>query len=151
MQSARFMLLLSLIACAPDWADPVLNVESIQIADMNLLGATLDVELSAYNPNSDPLPFEEVEYEIRIGNSSPMRGRAVFDVPLAAMDNTPLSTTIHIPATAAISVVQELGEGNASYQITGTMTLVYHGRRRVAFEREGQLSDLISGRSGQPD
>lgn len=141
----RFSLFLLLVACAPDWADPVLNVESIQIADANLLGATLDVQLSAYNPNSEPLPFEEVEYEIRIGDSQPIRGHAVFDVPLAAMDATPLSTTIHIPALTAVSVVQELGAGNASYRINGTMTLVYRGRREVAFEREGQLSDLLTG------
>ena len=151
MNHARLLLLLSLMACAPNWADPVLNVESIQVTEANLLGATLDVELSAYNPNSDVLPFEEVEYEIRIGNSSPLRGHAVFDVHLAALESTPLHTTIRIPATAAVSIVRELGTGNASYRLNGTMTLVYHGRRDVPFEREGELSDLLTGRSSEPD
>lgn len=76
-----------------------------------------------------------------------MHGHTNFDVPLAAMDDTPLNTTIHIPALTAVSVVQELGAGNASYRISGTMTLVYRGRREVAFEREGQLSDLMTGQA----
>lgn len=137
------MFFVCFVACAPNWADPVLSVESIQVADASLLGATLEVQLSAYNPNSDPLPFEEVDYEIRIGNSRPIHGHTDFDVPLAAMNSTPLSTTIHIPALTVVSIAQELGAGNASYKINGTMTLVYRGRREVAFEREGQLSDLL--------
>lgn len=145
MLFARLSLFLMLSACAPNWADPVLSVESIQVTDVDLLGATLEVQLSAYNPNSDALPFEEVEYEIRIGDSQPLGGQTVFDVPLAAMDNTPLATTIRIPALAAVSIVRELGAGRASYRIEGTMTLEYRGRRQVPFEREGQLSDLLRG------
>ena len=127
-------------ACAPDWLDPTVSVEGVTLGEVSLSGTTAEVSLSVYNPNTEPLPFEQVEYEIRLGDSGPITGTAVFDEPLPPLRSVTIPSTVHVPTRSALSIGGELAQGRTDYRLTGIMTLQYRGRRRVAFEREGDLA-----------
>ncbi len=126
-------------ACAPDWTDPTVSLESFSVAEVNLTGATVELQLSFYNPNAEDLPFEAVEYEIRIGESGPVSGTATFDQPLPALRSVSVPSTMHITAASSVSIVSQLAQGRRDYHLNGIMTVQYYGRRRVAFERDGEL------------
>jgi len=126
-------------ACAPDWLDPTISVEGVTLGEVSLSGTTAEVSLSVYNPNTEPLPFEHVEYEVRVGDSAPISGTAVFDEPLPALQSVTIPSTIRVPTRSALSIGGELAQGRTNYRLTGIMTLQYRGRRRVAFEREGDV------------
>lgn len=127
------------IGCAPSWEDPIVSVESFQVRQIGLSGADVDTVLSMYNPNTEPLPFEQVRYEIRIGDSGPVSGTATFDRPLPPLESVSVPSQLRVPAASALSIGRELAAGRRDYHLKGIMTLQYRGRRDVDFEREGEL------------
>ncbi len=139
---------LSATRCASAFAKPELQFRGLRINSIGLGGASIDVVVDVYNPNSFRLGLDRFSYDLEIENVH--FGGGEIDAPVSVAGGS--TATVRLPLDLNWSVLGDVGRGvlntgNVHYGVTGEMIVsTAFGKSRVPYSKAGQFSVLGSGR-----
>lgn len=126
---------------------PELEFRGIRIGAIGLGGASIDVVVDVYNPNSYRLGLDRFTYDLTIEN---LRfGAGEIEVPLSVEGRS--TATVRLPLDLDWSRLGGVGRrildrGSVEYGVSGELTVATgFGRRRVPYAKTGRLSILGNG------
>lgn len=82
-----------------------------------LVRAELDVE----NPNSFGLELLAVDWELSVGGTAAVRGRADYDVAIAPKKSAPITLRMRLPPMLAAPALGHLTGGDKQVRVSGIM------------------------------
>jgi len=151
--AAAVCLLLAVVRCshfAGLFEKPQLEFRGIRVTSLGLDGASLEILVDVYNPNSYRLGLQRFSYDL-----------AIEDVPFGSGSiESPLFVSGHETKTATLplgvnwSRLGDLGRevlhtGSVQYGVSGEMTIATSlGQVRVPYSRSGHLAILPTGGRG---
>lgn len=126
---------------------PELEFRGIRIGSIGLGGASVDVVVDVYNPNSYRLGLDRFTYDLTIENVR--FGVGEIEAPVSVDGRS--TTTVRLPLDLDWSRLGDVGRrvldrGSVEYGVSGELTIATgFGRRRVPYAKTGRLSVLGKG------
>ena len=126
---------------------PELEFRGIRIGAIGLGGASVDVVVDVYNPNSYRLGLDRFTYDLTIENVR--FGVGEIEAPVSVDGRS--TTTVRLPLDLDWSRLGDVGRrvldrGSVEYGVSGELTIATgFGRRRVPYAKTGRLSVLGKG------
>ena len=126
---------------------PELQFRGLRVNSIGLDGASIDVVVDVYNPNSFRLGLDHFSYDLAIENIH--FGAGAIDAPLSVEGRN--TATVRLPLHVDWSRLGGVGRGalqtgSVSYGVSGEMTVATgFGRRRVPYLKAGRFSVLGNG------
>lgn len=150
--SARFAIALISIALAGArcsnlagvFEKPELQFRGLRVNSIGFDGASLDILVDVYNPNSYRLPLQRFSYDLAIENVH--WGLGSTDAPLALEARN--SATVRLPLEVSWSRLGDVGRqalqtGSVNYGVSGEITVgTSLGDVRVPYSKSGRFSIL---------
>jgi LEA14-like dessication related protein len=143
---AALALVVAGAGCSAVFQKPELQFRGLRVNSIGLGGATLDVVVDVYNPNSFRLGVDRFTYDLTIENVH--FGAGETDAPVSVEGRA--TAAVRLPLDLDWSRLGDvgrsvLGTGSVGYGITGEMTVVTgFGKRRVPFAKSGRFAILGS-------
>ena len=140
-------LVLSVTRCSYAFAKPELQFRGLRVNSIGLGGASIDVVVDVYNPNSFRLGLDRFSYDLAIENVH--FGAGEIDAPVTVAGRS--TATVRLPLDLNWSVLSDVGRGvlntgNVHYGVTGEMIVsTAFGKSRVPYSKAGRFSILGSG------
>ena len=78
-------------------------------------------ELDVENPNRFDLRLQAVDWELSVGGTQTVRGRAEYDVAVGAGTKAPITLRMRLPPMTAAPAVGRLTAGNNQIRVSGIM------------------------------
>jgi LEA14-like dessication related protein len=150
------MLLFAAIRCshlAGMFERPELQFRGIRVDAVGLEGASLEILVDVYNPNSYQLGLERLSYDLAIENVHWGLGSTGSPITVEGRD----SATIRLPLDVSWSRLGNAGRealrtGSVNYGVSGEMTLATSlGNVSVPYSKSGRFSVLSGQESADPD
>ena len=137
------------IACSMSsvFEKPELEFRGLRIGAIGLGGASIDVVVDVYNPNSYRLGVDRFTYDLTIENVR--FGVGATEAPVSVEGRS--TTTVRLPLDLDWSRLGDVGRrilntGSVEYGVSGELTIATgFGRRRVPYAKAGRLSVLGNG------
>ena len=126
---------------------PELEFRGLRVGSIGLGGASIDVVVDVYNPNSYRLGLDRFTYDLTIENVR--FGVGETQVPLSVEGRS--TTTVRLPLDLDWSRLGDVGRrvldrGTVEYGVSGELTIATgFGRRHVPYAKAGRLSILGNG------
>lgn len=148
-------LMLLAAACAPSsgparaplpFIRPDVTLHDARLGGIGLLGGTIDLEMTVYNPNAYALESPRVRFHVLLGHDEIAAGTADLDVVVPPYD----STIVRLPASFAYAGLSRAGRefvatGAATYRVMGRIAVgTPDGRLWFPYERVGRISMLTA-------
>jgi LEA14-like dessication related protein len=146
--AAALAFVLAGAGCSAVFQKPELEFRGLRVNSIGLGGASLDVVVDVYNPNSFRLGVDRFTYDLTVENVH--FGTGETNAPVSVEGRG--TATVRLPLDLDWSRLGDvgrsvLGTGTVGYGISGEMTVVTgFGKRRVPYAKSGRLSIL-----GSPD
>ncbi|HEU5249679.1 MAG TPA: LEA type 2 family protein [Thermoanaerobaculia bacterium] len=131
---------------------PELDFRAIRINAIGLEGATLEILVDVYNPNSYRLGLERLSYDLAIEDIP--WGVGSTESPIAVEGRS--NATLMLPLSVSWSRLGEAGRealrsGSVNYGVSGNMTVATSlGAVNVPYSRAGRFSVLSGSESSDP-
>lgn len=126
---------------------PELEFRGIRIGAIGLGGASIDVVVDVYNPNSYRLGLDRFTYDLTIENVR--FGAGEIEAPVSVDGRS--TATVRLPLDLDWSRLGDAGSrvldrGSVEYGVSGELTIATgFGRRRIPYAKSGRLSVLGKG------
>jgi LEA14-like dessication related protein len=126
---------------------PELEFRGIRIGAIGLGGASIDVVVDVYNPNSYRLGLDRFTYDLTIENVR--FGAGEIETPVSVDGRS--TVTVRLPLDLDWSRLGDVGRrvldrGSVEYRVSGELTIATgFGRRRIPYAKAGRLSVLGKG------
>jgi LEA14-like dessication related protein len=123
---------------------PELQFRGLRVNSIGLNGASIDIVVDVYNPNSFRLGLDRFSYDLAIENVH--FGAGETDAPLSVEGRN--TATVRLPLVVDWSRLGDVGRGvlntgSVNYGVTGEMTVATSFRRfRVPYAKSGRFSIL---------
>lgn len=125
---------------------PKLSVESLQLNNLSLTGADLQLNLNLSNPNALTFILENIDYQLAINDRSWLNGESKKSLQVAANDRSRLSIPISLNflqiGQSAYQILKNDQPVNyhfkGSFDLASSMPLL--GKVTLPFDRSGQIS-----------
>jgi len=115
------LLALSLAACSGTQA-PTITLESAGVAGRTDEGVVLNFGLLADNPNDDPLPLQDVEYELFLDGKRVFAGTRSAEATVRRFGVQRFTLPAVVPAASGAPLT-----GTAPYRLVGKITYIAPG------------------------
>jgi LEA14-like dessication related protein len=126
-----------------DVIPPDVQLVNLVLQDATLFEQELRVDLRIINPNDFDLPLDGMTFDLRVNGDRVARGNSNESVTIPRLGDGVMKVTTH---TSSVAIVRQMinppRDGVYQYEIKGTVFLKGFGRRRVDFERAGDLPAL---------
>jgi LEA14-like dessication related protein len=132
---------------------PELEFRGIRVNAIGLEGASLDILVDVYNPNSYRLGLERLSYDLAIENIP--WGVGSTESPLAVGGRS--SATVVLPLSVSWSRLGDAGRealrtGSVNYGVSGNLTVTtLLGSVNVPYSKAGRFSVLSGQESSDPE
>ena len=126
---------------------PELQFRGLRVNSIGLGGASIDIVVDVYNPNSYRLGLDSFSYDLSIENVR--FGAGATDVPLSVEGRD--RATVRLPLDLDWSRLGDVGRGvlntgSVNYGVSGEMMVATgFGKFRVPYSQAGQFAILGSG------
>jgi LEA14-like dessication related protein len=126
---------------------PELQFRGLRVNSIGLGGASIDVVVDVYNPNSYRLGVDRFSYDLAIENVR--FGGGETDAPVSVEGRN--TATVRLPLDVDWSRLGDVGRGvlnrgSVNYGVTGEMTVsTGFGKFRVPYAKSGRFSVLGNG------
>jgi LEA14-like dessication related protein len=126
---------------------PELQFRGLRVKSIGLNGASIDVVVDVYNPNSYRLGIDRFSYDLAI--ESVHFGAGAIDAPLSVEGRN--TATVRLPLHVNWSRLGDVGRGvlqtgSVNYGVKGEMIVATgFGRFRVPYAKSGRFSVLGNG------
>jgi LEA14-like dessication related protein len=123
---------------------PELQFRGLRVNSIGLGGASIDVVVDVYNPNSYRLGVDRFSYDLAVENVH--FGGGETDAPVSVEGRN--TATVRLPLDVDWSRLGDVGQGvlnrgSVDYGVTGELTVVTGlGRFRVPYAKSGRFSVL---------
>ena len=123
---------------------PDLQFRGLRVNSIGLDGASIDIVVDVYNPNSYRLGLERFSYDLAIENVH--FGAGTTDAPLSVDGRN--TATVRLPLDVNWSLLGDVGRGvlntgSVNYGVTGELTVATgFGSFRVPYTKAGRFSVL---------
>src|SRR5690242_1227937 len=98
---------------------PIVHLQSVQVAGVGLTGGSLNVQLSVYNPNHYRLDATQLNYRVLLNSDSVQLATGTVNNQFTVKDND--STVVNIPVDFTYA-----GVGAATRSLLNTGVVTYH-------------------------
>jgi LEA14-like dessication related protein len=134
--------LLALAAAGCGVKAPILAVDAVKMANMNVTGASLDVRFRVRNPNPEPLRIERMEYELLINGDRVGRGFDPRGVDLEGFGEGRIESRVDINFLGLPGAVHDvLRQDRVKARVKGHFyTAGPHGNKRLGFDADAQVN-----------
>jgi LEA14-like dessication related protein len=149
---AALGLVLAGARCSAVFQRPELQFRGIRINAIGFEGASLEILVDLYNPNSYRLGLERLSYDLAIENVH--WGLRSLPTPIAVEGGN--SVTVRLPLDVSWSRLGDAGRdalrtGSVNYGVSGEMTVTTSlGAVSVPYSKSGRLSVLSGQESADP-
>ena len=126
---------------------PELQFRGLRVGSIGLGGASIDVVVEVYNPNSYRLGLDRFTYDLTVENVR--FGTGEIEAPITVEGRS--TATVRLPLDLDWSRLGGVGRrvldrGSVEYGVSGELTVATgFGRRRVPYAKTGRLSVLGDG------
>ncbi len=149
-----WLAVLGLLGCAGMRAEDVIppDVQLVNIVPKNatLFEQELRIDLRIINPNDFDLPLDGMTFDLRVNGDRVARGTSSDSVTIPRLGDDVMEVTTR---TSSLAIVRQMINpphgGVYEYEIKGSVFLKGFGRRKVDFQRKGELPSL-GPPAGQP-
>ena len=149
-RAATLVLVLAGVRCSNlsgVFEKPELQFRGLRVNSIGLGGASIDVVVDVYNPNSYRLGVDRFSYDLAIENVH--FGGGETDAPVSVEGRN--TATVRLPLDVDWSRLGDVGRGvlnrgSVNYGVSGEMTVsTGFGRFRVPYAKSGRFSVLGNG------
>lgn len=118
----RFEIPLTKSGSIPIVKMPRINVKNVELENLSFTKADIAVNLIIDNPNSFDLTFSELNYNLKLNNSSPLSGAIAEKIQVGKSSETTVSIPLSLNILELGSAIRSmLKEGNEiEYDLTGS-------------------------------
>lgn len=130
--------------CSAVFKKPELRFRGLRVNSIGLDGASVDVVVEVYNPNSFRLGVDHFSYDLAVENVH--FGAGETDAPVSVEGHG--TASVRLPLHVNWSRLGDVGRGalttgSVNYGVSGEMTVATgFGRRRVPYSKAGRFSVL---------
>ncbi len=142
--ATALVLVLSGTRCSTVFKKPELRFRGLRVNSIGLDGASVDVVVEVYNPNSFRLGVDHFSYDLAVENVH--FGAGETDAPVSVEGHG--TASVRLPLHLNWSRLGDVGRGalttgSVNYGVSGEMTVATgFGRRRVPYSKAGRFSVL---------
>lgn len=139
--AAALVLGLGVVACAPDFEEPTIEIVGISGGNIGLDGGTLLLLVRVDNPNDFAIEASRVDYDLDIRRDGDWYDLAAGELDrgltVAALESSSIEIPVEFRLGDAIEVGAELLRGgNPRFRVAGSVDLRRPIRRRVPYSEE---------------
>ena len=126
------------------FAQPVVTLRDVRLANLGLEGGTFQVVLSVYNPNEFNLDASSVSYAVLVDSTEVGNGKAEQRIVIAALDSGEVKLPLHISwATAGPAGQVLMRGGSVLYEVKGEMRIASGvGTITLPYDQRGRFSAM---------
>jgi LEA14-like dessication related protein len=145
-------LVLSASRCSSVFERPELQFRGIRVNSIGFDGASLEILVDVYNPNSYRLGLERLSYDLAIENVHWGLGSLTTPIGVEGGD----TATLRLPLDVSWSRLGDVGRealrtGSVNYGVSGEMTVATSlGNVNVPYSKTGRFSVLSGQESSDP-
>jgi LEA14-like dessication related protein len=150
--AAALSLVLGTAGCSSVFERPELQFRGIHVNSIGFDGASLEILVDVYNPNSYRLGLERLSYDLAIENVHWGLGSLTAPIGVEGRD----TTMVRLPLDVSWSRLGDVGRealrtGTVNYGISGEMTVATSlGNIDVPYSKAGRFSILTGQESSDP-
>lgn len=150
---AALSLVLSVAGCSAIFETPELQFRGIRVNSIGIEGASLEILVDVYNPNSYRLGLARLSYDLAIENVHWGVGSLASPMGVDGGD----TATLRLPLDVSWSRLGDIGRqalqtGVVNYGVSGQMTVATSvGDVNVPYSKSGRFSVLSGQESSDPD
>ena len=150
--AAALSLVLGTAGCSSVFERPELQFRGIHVNSIGFDGASLEILVDVYNPNSYRLGLERLSYDLAIENVHWGLGSLTAPIWVEGRD----TTMVRLPLDVSWSRLGDVGRealrtGTVNYGISGEMTVATSlGNIDVPYSKAGRFSILTGQESSDP-
>lgn len=100
---------------------PKAEVRDVSVSSAGMTGVSGQLRLDVMNPNGFGVPLSGIDWQLSIGGTRAVTGRAELQQTIPAKGVAPITTSLTIDARDAIAVASSLAGGAREYQITAKL------------------------------
>jgi LEA14-like dessication related protein len=135
---------LALVALAPlacGVKAPILALDGVKMANMNVTGASLEVRFHVRNPNPEPLRIERMEYDLFINGDRVGRGYDSKGLPLEGFGEGRVDTRVDVSFLGLPGAVHDvLRQDRVKARVKGHFyTSGHYGDQRLGFDADAEV------------
>jgi LEA14-like dessication related protein len=142
--AAALVLVLSGARCSAVFEKPELQFRGLRVNSIGLDGASIDVVVDVYNPNSFRLGVDRFSYDLSVEDVHFGAGETDSPVSVEGHGTASVRLPLHVDWSRLGDVGRgALQTGSVNYGVSGEMTIsTGFGRRRVPYSKAGRFSVL---------
>ena len=129
-------------------APPRITVQTIEPLASSAGQQRFRVHLLIDNPNTEPLPIQDLEFKLRLADQGILDGRSLSPLTVAALDRQTLTLELGSDIISSLSRLLSFVQGPANtlpYQIYGSVTLDRAMKNPLRFSVTGQVPLAMTG------
>jgi LEA14-like dessication related protein len=100
---------------------PKATVRSASISSAGFSGISGELQLDVMNPNNFGVPLSGIDWQLTIGGSRAVTGMVQLSQTIPARGVAPITTSLTINASDALTVASVIASGARNYQITAQL------------------------------
>ncbi len=122
---------------------PGVSLRNVQLTDFDFSGQTFLLAFDVTNPNSFPLPINEVSYGVELDGQRFASGKADCSIVIGAQSDGEIVISVELDllrtAPQLLYVVRDGAIHDIPYKLTGSLGLDIPLVKSVTFKRSGEI------------
>jgi LEA14-like dessication related protein len=142
-------LLLLAVLCACSVRRPQVAFANVQLGDVRLDGAMVDLLLDIQNPNNWTIDLQSLTYNVSIEDQPAAAGETTTRIAIGAGDCATVVLPVHVSWRGIGQSARELVGGELEYRVAGVLTVGTRvGTFQWPYDRRGRFAPLDTRPAG---